>query len=282
MNTRILCGTQRVGVFVIALTVLASCSGTKSESKSTTAATTPAPVEVTVPVKKTKLTQEQARVFSRMLYNNGQVGGADIEASFVYGPAATFTFSGIVDWANAQGDMMLTTKTSDGQDIAPRHIFWDRGTPASGPLLYIEMPGLEAAMQKKGRAGVKYVVRPINRAKAALDLAITYLSSLAINQPENPLLLRQDPEKYWHVGTKKIRGISVDQFGSGRSVYSADTTGNTVQVTTQFKSMAGPAVVDVLKLEKKTITLPPANEIVPASEIPEIMKALTAPPSTKK
>jgi hypothetical protein len=261
-SRRLLCGIVALGSLS-----LVGCNSSKPSTTEVSSTDSSVPPN-SVAVAKTKLTQSQALTFSRMLYNNGQVGGGELDASFVYGPAATFAFRGDIDWQNAQGDMMLTTKLSDGSEVPPERILWNKGT-----LIY-ELTGLEEAMAKKGRPGVKFVARPIDKSRAALDLAITYMASLALTQPENPLLLRQDVEKYWYIGSADIRGIPVDQFGGGRSIYSADSEGNTVRVETSFKSMSGPAVIDFLTLAKKTIVLPPANQIINESEIPEIVAEL--------
>ncbi len=265
-------------VSLVATLVLNGCKAAKTETATTTSpsstnAAAAAPgsgAEATTEVKQ-KLTQKQALAFSRMLYENGQIGGGDIEATFVYGPAATFTFTGAVDWKNAQGDVVLNTKVSDGRKVPPQRLLWDKGV-----MLY-ELPGLEKAMAAKGRKGVTFVSRPIDKARSALDLSVTYIASLALTQPLNPLLLRQDPNTYWFGGRGEVRGIAVDRFRNGRSTYSADDKGKTVRVETTFKSMSGPTTVDFLKLEARQISLPPATAVVAATEIPEIYAQLTKP-----
>jgi hypothetical protein len=251
----------------------ATTASTGTDTAATATAATPTAVsgsDASTEAKQ-KLTQKQALSFSRMLYENGQIGGGDIEATFVYGPAATFTFTGAIDWKNAQGDVVLNTKVSDGRTVPPQRLLWDKGV-----MLY-ELPGLEKAMAAAGRNGVTFVSRPIEKTRSALDLSVTYLASLALTQPLNPLLLRQDPETYWYGGRGEVRGIPVDRFRNGRSTYSADDKGKTIRVETTFKSMSGPATVDFLKLEARQIALPPTSAVVAAADIPEIYAQLTKP-----
>jgi hypothetical protein len=261
---------------VFAGSLLSAC-GTATEPSAqpgttdTTQATAPTPSATAIETGKTKLTSAQALKFSRMLYLNTEATGGEVSASFEYGPAATFYFNGNIDWVKATGDMILSTKLNGKETVNPERIRWSKG------ILYREIPGLEEAMGAQGQLGIRYVARPIQKDQAPLDLAITYLAALAIAQPMNPLLVRQDPEHYWFAGANEIDGVTVESFGNGRSTYSVGPDGHLKRIDTTFKAMAGPVQVNFGSLGAQQIELPAADATVDIAEIPVLYAQLTTP-----
>ena len=263
------------------VSVVSFLGGCGTSSTPQTAASTPSPSSapgtastpstVALEPGKTKLSSAQALKFSRMLYLNTEATGGEVSASFEYGPAATFFFNGKIDWINATGDMILSTKLSNNEAVNPERIWWSKG------ILYRETPGLEAAMAARGRTGIRYIARPIQKDRSGLDLAVTYLAALAIKQPMNPLLVRQDPNRYWFAGGDVIDGVPVERFGNGRSVYAVTGDGHVKRIDTTFKAMAGPVQVNFKSLGSQTIELPAAVAVIDVAEIPELYAQLTSP-----
>lgn len=256
---------------------LMSACGTAAEPTAepsavdTTEIAGPTPSTVVLEAGKTKLTSAQALKFSRMLYLNTEATGGEVSASFEYGPAATFFFNGKIDWVKATGDMILSTKLNGQETVNPERIWWSKG------ILYREIPGLEAAMAAQGRTGIRYVARPIQKDRSGLDLAITYLAALAIAQPMNPLLVRQDPAHYFFAGADVIDGVAVEGYGNGRSTYLVGPDGHLKRINTTFKAMAGPVQVNFAALGAQQIELPGAAATVDIAEIPDLYAQLTAP-----
>ena len=259
--------------------LIVSACGTTSDSDAQsstiptqpTIAATSVPSTVVLDAGKTKLTSAQALKFSRMLYLNTEATGGELSASFEYGPGATFFFNGKIDWVNATGDMILSTKLNGAETVNPERIRWSKG------ILYREISGLEAAMAQLGQIGIRYVARPIQKDRSSLDLAITYLAALAIAQPMNPLLVRQDPNQYWFAGGEVIDGVAVEGFGNGRSTYLVALDGHLKRINTTFKAMSGPVQVNFGALGVQEIQLPAAEATVDISEIPDLYAQLTAP-----
>jgi hypothetical protein len=255
--------------------VLSACGTAVPSAQPTTADTTvtatPTSSTVVLEAGKTKLTSAQALKFSRMLYLNTEATGGELSASFEYGPAATFFFNGKIDWVKATGDMILSTKLNGKETVNPERIWWSKG------ILYREIAGLEAAMAEQGRNGIRYVARPIQKDRSGLDLAITYLAALAISQPMNPLLVRQNPNSYWFAGTDVIDGVAVEGFGNGRSTYSVGPDGHLKRIDTTFKAMAGPVQVNFGALGAQQIELPAAAATIDVAEIPDLYAQLTTP-----
>jgi hypothetical protein len=254
--------------------LLSACGTADPAAEPTTVDTSlaaPTPSTAVVEAGKTKLTSAQALKFSRMLYLNTEATGGEVSASFEYGPSATFFFNGRIDWVKATGDMILSTKLNGKETVNPERIWWSKG------ILYRGIPGLEAAMAAQGQTGIRYVARPIQKDRSGLDLAITYLAALAIAQPMNPLLVRQDPNHYWLAGTDVIDGVAVESFGNGRSTYSVGPDGHLKRIDTTFKAMAGPVQVNFGALGAQTIELPAAAATVDVAEIPDLYAQLTTP-----
>jgi hypothetical protein len=268
--------TISILAFAVSGSLLSAC-GTPTEPSAEPNATdstevvSPTPSTVILEAGKTKLTSAQALKFSRMLYLNTEATGGELSASFEYGPASTFYFNGKIDWVKATGDMILSTKLNGKETVNPERIWWSKG------ILYREIPGLEAAMAAQGQTGIRYVARPIQKDRSGLDLAITYLAALAIAQPMNPLLVRQDPSRYWFAGADVIDGVAVEGFGNGRSTYSVGPDGRLKRIDTTFKAMAGPVQVNFGPLGPQQIELPAAAATVDIAEIPVLYEQLTAP-----
>jgi hypothetical protein len=262
----------------LAIGALSGC-GTTAEPGSqssvapseSTAVVAPVPSTVLVEAGKTKLTSAQALKFSRMLYLNTESTGGELSASFEYGPGATYFFNGKIDWVNATGDMILSTKLNGEETVNPERIRWSKG------ILYREIPGLEQAMAAQGQIGIRYVARPIQKDRSSLDLAITYLAALAIAQPMNPLLVRQDPNQYFFAGADVIDGVAVESFGNGRSTYRVGPDGRIKRIDTTFKAMSGPVQVNFATFGVQEIDLPLAAATVDISEIPDLYAKLTTP-----
>ena len=269
---------RRVALGFAIVGALSGC-GTSAEPGSqssvatseSTAVVTPVPSTVVLEAGKTKLTSAQALKFSRMLYLNTEATGGELSASFEYGPGATFFFNGKIDWVKATGDMILSTKLNGEETVNPERIRWSKG------VLYREIPGLEQAMAEQGQIGIRYVASPIQKDRSSLDLAITYLAALAIAQPMNPLLVRQDPNQYWFAGTQEIDGVAVEGFGNGRSTYLVGPDGHLKRIDTTFKAMSGPVRVNFGSFGAQEIELPPAEATVDVSEIPDLYARLTTP-----
>jgi hypothetical protein len=268
-------GVSFLSAASLLMTACGTASGPTTQSSSEVPADSTIAAAITPPTTvleagKTKLTSAQALKFSRMLYLNTEATGGELSASFEYGPAATFFFNGKIDWVNATGDMILSTRLNGQEAVNPERIWWSKG------ILYREIPGLEAAMAEQGRNGIRYVSRRIQKDRSGLDLAITYLAALAIAQPMNPLLVRQDPNHYWFAGGEVIDGVPVESFGNGRSTYSVGPDGHLKRIDTTFKAMAGPVQVNFGDLGPQQIELPAAGATVDVAEIPDLYAKLTA------
>ena len=222
---------------------------------------------VAITEKGAPLTAAQSLLLSQALLKDGQSGGSDVTVVVPFGAAATFTMTGTVDWVGHGGNVMMTTKRSDGVAQPPQQLLWSAGT------LYLPLPGLSEEMKAKGRDGVTWVSRPINPRSAVVDQVLTLLNSLASDRAENPILLRQGDTGF--LGQEAIRGRLHQRFRFGRSTYFIDPGGRIGRFVATFRSVSGPIVVDVAAFGARPVAVPPAASVVAAADIADIYARLS-------
>lgn len=221
---------------------------------------------------KGRLSTAQALLLSRALVKNEQAKGAIVTMTVPFGPAATFTLSGPVDWAGDRAALVLATKRSDGVAVPDSPVFWDRGG------ILTELDGLPAAMAAKGRSGVRFVARAMNPRGVSLDQLITFVGSLAVDRAENPILIRQADTAF--VGARVIDAITVEGYRYGKTKYWIDpATGLLREVEARFARYSSPVIITLSGHGPQTITLPSAAEVVEATTIPDILAALKPTPT---
>ncbi len=216
---------------------------------------------------KGRLSTAQALLLSRALVKNEEAKGAIVSMIVPFGPAATFTLTGPVDWAGDRAALVMATKRSDGVAVPDSPVFWDRGS------ILTEVDGLPAAMAAKGRSGVRFVVRVMNPKGVSLDQLITFVGSLAVDRAENPILIRQADTAF--VGTRVIDGTTVEGYRYGKTKYWIDpATGLLREVEARFARYKSPVFITLSGHGPQTITLPATDQVVDASSVPDALAAL--------
>jgi hypothetical protein len=272
---------KRTYRFMGALTVLMSLVGCTGSSDTTVAETTVVAVGPTVPPAgaattidpraddQARLTTAQALTLSRMLVKNEESKGAVATIEVPFGTAATFTLTGPVDWTADRGAFVLSGTRSDDVAVPDSKVFWDRGA------ILTEPEGLAKAMEVKGRVGVQFASRALEPTKVALDQVISFVGSLAVDRPENPILLRQGDTAY--LGAKVIDGVTLDGYRFGKTRYFVEpATGILRRVEARFARYQNAVVITLSGHGPQSITLPKADLVVDAATIPDVMATLKA------
>jgi hypothetical protein len=224
-------------------------------------------------VGESRLTTAQASTFSKALTKNRADAGATFVATIPFGPAATFTLTGDIDWVSYSADATLEAKRSDGKPEKPVKLFWQTGQLAQ------QVPGLEAALAAKGRAGVQYSARPIDPKSSPLDRVIVLINSMSNERPENPILLRQRTDVAFG-GTADLNGVPHDRYRYGSTTYWIDKSGATGKLVAAFKDFAGPVEIVFTDKGPRTLQLPSAKVVVAAAEIGDVLDSLNKISST--
>jgi hypothetical protein len=214
-----------------------------------------------------RLTTAQASTFSKVLTKNRADAGASFAATIPFGPAATFTLTGDVDWVTYSANATLETTRSDGEAEKPVKLFWQTGQLAQ------EVPGLEQALVAKGKPAAQYSARPINPKSSPLDRVIVLINSMSNARPENPILLRQRTDVAFG-GSTDLNGVPHDKYRYGSTTYWIDKSGATGKLVAAFKDFAGPVEIVFSDKGPKTLKLPPPESVVAAESIADVLDSL--------
>ncbi len=241
---------------------LGSCGSNNANPQATVAA------PPTTVAKGPSLTTAQASTLAKVLYKNHQAGGADVDATIVFGSAATFRLKGVVDWTNGVGKVLMTTERSDKVAVPSQTLAW------GGSSVFLSVAGLTEALAADGRPGISYVQRPVAIETSALDQVITLIASFSSAKVENPLLLRQDDTSF--EGKGKVGGRDVERLRYKRSTYSIANDGFAYRLDTTFKSVGGPVTVLFANHGDQVVPEIDPATVVPMSEVGAIYERLLA------
>jgi hypothetical protein len=266
--------------FTISALILASVASLSSCTSSSPAVTPAATTTTSIPTG-TKLTTAQATKLSRLLFVNRDLGGADVIIAVPFGLESSITIVGEVDWKTHEGRGEIKVIKNDGTLVDTSQIWWGSPQNLQQGFVVTSLKGLTEAMDKTGRKGVKYVARPLSE-KSPVDIILRYLDALSADQPENPLLLRQDP-KTGYIGRDTIdvaaAKLETDVIRFGRSRYWVDLkTGQMAQASAPLAGLKTNTQFTLAAHGPKKISFPLKEEVVNVDEIPEIYQQLTSRP----
>jgi hypothetical protein len=193
--------TRRLLPVVFLALALAGCGGGGDSTTSQTTSTASAELG-------TPLTRTQAQALARVLSNNAEKGGARFRLRNPLPDGRALLMTGQIDFLASKGTMLLQVEGTGGVPSRGRRLAWKRATIFEG-----DIPGLTAAMVKRGRPGISWVSRPAALAAGPVDESIAILNKLAAPKPENPVLLQQGKNAY--VRSDVLGNTKVDVFRVG-------------------------------------------------------------------
>jgi hypothetical protein len=217
------------------------------------------------------LTPDQATVLSNVLKKNYDAVGSKFVAKVPYGPAATFTLAGEVDFTKGFGGATLHSEVV-GQPPVDSKVFWQPQEVAE------ELEGLTAGMAANGRDGVKYLVRQLTK-NSAQDIVLQFISGLGVAQAENPQLIQQGDAAF--LGRDTVGGVEVETFRFGKTIYFIRVSdGMLARVEANLAVSQGIVTIDFLSHEAVQIVSPPLSEVIDVSQVPaDLLGRLTGRPS---
>lgn len=275
------CGAAFACVVTLgSLSVLTSCSNEPPVTTELTpteatlaGSATPTPNKDVLAAREARLTTTQASTFSKLLTKNRAEQGATFVATVPYGRAATFTISGQVDWINYAGNATLSVTRSDGQPETPVALAWNLRQMVQ------QVEGLEAAMEAKGRTGVRFTTRQINPKTSPLDRVIVLINSMSNERPENPILLRQRTDVAF-AGAADLNGKTMDRYRYGNTTYWVNKAGSVDKLVANFKDFAGPVEIVFTDKGEKVPTIPAPETVVAAADVQDVLDQLSKIRST--
>ncbi len=204
------------------------------------------------------LTLAQATTLAQTLFENYDRGGASIEATIPYGPAATFRFTGDVDWREHRGHGQLETVFADSRPSQTTEVTWTR----------------DAVAITDPQGTTTHALDP---QASPLDRVLAFVDSLESDRPENAQLLQQGDARF--LGSEGDGAAAVDRFRAGaRTTYWVRREdGRMVRVEAAFNGFAGPVVIEVRDPGPRSVALPPALATVGTGPAPASGPGSTSP-----
>lgn len=230
------------------------------------------------------LTLAQAETLAGVLTKNYDAGGAVFSVTVPYSPQTTYSLNGSIDYTKDTGgpngakgtkgvaQATLRITSNSGKDTADSALLWTKNEVIE------ELPGLTEAVAAKGRQGVKFVSRPLTTSSPQ-DVVLNLLLGTASEQRENPALIQQGTEQgdsaFLRTDTLRNTPVDVYRFGKRTTYWVGHEDGVLMRLEATLAIAPGVTVIDFLEHKPVSIPGPTTAEVILASDIPDIMKALT-------
>jgi hypothetical protein len=224
-----------------------------------------------VPVGK-PLTLAQAETLAGVLTKNYDAGGAVFSVTVPYSPQTTYTLNGTIDYTKGVAQSTLSIVSNGGKDKADSELLWTKQEVLE------QLPGLTEAVAANGRAGVKFVSRPLTTSSPQ-DVVLNLLLGTASQQRENPALIQQGTEQgdsaFLRTDTLRNTPVDVYRFGKKTTYWVGRDDGVLMRFEATLAIAPGVTVIDFLEHKAVSIPGPTTSEVILATDIPDIMKTLT-------
>ncbi len=198
------------------------------------------------------VTSKQAAAIGRVLYNDFRTTGATYRAVVPGLGSNGVVLEGQIDFRVGDGVARVRVIRPDTSLSPGRRIYWTRTTVLEG-----DIPGLTAAMAKRGRNGVEWVSRPVNKASKSFDPVLRFLNALAAKRPENPILIQQAGAQY--VRADVVDGTTVDVYRYGQLTMFIDAKGMLRRVDAPIEGTSQVSSITLSNHGPQRIELPPAS-----------------------
>jgi len=186
-----------------------------------------------------RLTGPQAAALAQTLFTNYDNGGATIDVTIPYGPAATFRLTGDIDWKTHRGRGRLETQYRDGRPSQTNELAW---TPDA---IAVTDPATGA-----------WSVHRADPDKASLDRVLRLVDSLSSDRPENAQLLRQSDAVFLRNETVDGTELEVFRVGPRTTYWIEPDTGRMHRAQADFNGFAAPVTVGLTAPGPRTVVLP--------------------------
>ena len=214
------------------------------------------------------LSDDEAVRLAQAGHTNFLEGGATFEANSAFlgtAPTQTVTLVGAIDWANHRGRAFVR---ANGPDEGLTEVYWEE------TFVLERRPAIDTIVNGMGGPATPWVARSPDPSTRQLDRLLALVFGLALEQPENALLLQQtegssfmrlddlrgDPVEVLRYGTRNLYWLALDDGSMAR--FEGNSAGGTA-----------PTVIDLLELGPVEVEAPPEDDIVPVEAVAEIYSA---------
>lgn len=218
-----------------------------------------------------KITYTEAQTLAGLLQRNVEQGGADVKITAPYAEGALLTMTGVIDFTTRTGTLDAVTTYQDQRPDETRTLYFTPDKLVTGNI-----PGLTDAMAAIGKPEVQYLRSDLDQAGKLVDNIVGMLIRLAADSPDDPNSLIA--HGYTWEGSRTIDGVLT-------SIYQTGASGATVSVGAQdkllhqfeVKPINSDFTVTIILSNHgpRTVTFPPDEQIVDASDYPQVVSQLS-------
>ena len=214
------------------------------------------------------LSNERATRLAQAGYQNLLAGGAEFEANSAFlgvQPSETVRLIGVIDWENHVGRAAVSSTGSTG---GLTEVYWDENTVLE------RWPGMDDLVASLGGPDQPWVARAPEPNTRQIDRLLALVVGLAIEQPENAILLQQtEGSAFMRNDTLRDRDVEVLRYGTRNLYWLALDDGSMLRFEGNSAGGNAPTVIDFLRFGVVDVPRPSESDIVPVSAIPEIYSA---------
>lgn len=210
------------------------------------------------------LTQDEATRLAGSGYSNFLAGGADFEANSAFltgGAADSVTLVGSVDWATHAGRALVRADAEPGLV----EVYWEES------FIVERRTTMDSMVVSLGGPAEPWYVRDPQPGSRQVDRLVAVVMSLAMEQPENALLIRQKEGSVF-LRSDQLRGIATDvvRFGERNIYWLEADTDTLLRFEGNAESGTAPVVVDLLEIGTVEVTPPRAEDVLSPDTYPEV------------
>ena len=210
------------------------------------------------------LTDAETTRLAQTRNRNYLSGGAKFEATSAFLGIAdpeTITLTGVIDWVKHAG--RATVNSSLGTDVV--EVYWEE------TFLLERRLGFDTISPALGGPSEPWFVRLPEPSTRQLDRLLGIIMSLASEQPENALLIQQEPGTSF-LRSDLIRGNSADvlRFGERNTYWLRTATDEMLRFESNAEAGLAPVLVDILESGPFTAEAPKESDVLSPQEFPEI------------
>lgn len=212
------------------------------------------------------VTEAEAGRLADVLVRNHDLGGAAVSAEVPYGPGASFSLVGEIDWAAHVGRLEVTPTVS-GEAGTSFGVAFDQR------LVFEEVPGLAEELAAQGRPAASWVVRPLDPTTSPLDVVLRLIDASSSTQRDNPVLLQSRGTRW--VGRATVDGLDCDVFDLGRTRYAVDRADGLLRrVEAELDATSSTVTVGLRDHGPRTVAVPTEDEVIPLEAVRDLYARL--------
>lgn len=212
--------------------------------------------------KEKPFTEEQVQLVANAFFRNHDAKGISFTLSTPgEGGAGTLVIQGDVDFVKLIGG----ARVIGGSNPHPvTRVFWAGSTVVEG------RPTLRGSLDALGYTGVNYVAREIDLKARRLDVLLSAVMGMGMEQPENAVLVRQK-EGSAHLRDDELRGTKVQvlRYGDRLALWIDPVTGDLLRFEGTNAARTFPIIIDILSKGPRSIDGPLKSEVVDATKLGE-------------